>query len=152
PDPVFIKMNQTGGTTYPRVDPTGAWGAEEALDVEWVHALAPQATIFLIEASDAQLGNLVIAVGQARNIPQVSVVSMSLTLSEDPSDLGSHPLFTTPAGHQGISFIAGAGDTGAGNQSQGPQIPGSPATDPNVLAVGGTSLFLDSQGNYQKES
>src|SRR5262249_54217127 len=36
PDPVFTKVNQTGGTSYPSGN-TG-WGTEIALDVEWAHA------------------------------------------------------------------------------------------------------------------
>src|SRR5262249_38291167 len=43
-------------------------------------------------------------------------------------------VFTTPAGHQGVTFIASSGDYGA---------PVSyPAISPNVLAVGGTTLNL----------
>ena len=34
----------------------------------------------------------------------------------------------TPSGHQGITFVAAAGDTG---------VPEFPSTSPNVLAVGG---------------
>src|SRR5262249_38445956 len=43
PDPVFTKVDQNGGTSYPGTDPQNGWEGEEALDVEWVHAIAPGA-------------------------------------------------------------------------------------------------------------
>ncbi len=46
-------LNQDGqASSLPAVDPTGGWEAEEALDVEWVHAVAPGAQIVLVEASN----------------------------------------------------------------------------------------------------
>ena len=59
--------------------------------------------------------------------------------------------FTTPDGHiggsglpGGVTFMACTGDKGA---------PGwYPAYSPNVLAVGGTTLYLDELGNYQSEA
>ena len=52
--------------------------------------------------------------------------------------------FTTPAGHQGVTFVASTGDQGS---------PGEyPAYSPNVLAVGGTSLYLNAGGSYESES
>src|SRR6185437_1845139 len=35
----------------PTVDSTGGWELEEALDIEWAHAMNPQARIILVEAS-----------------------------------------------------------------------------------------------------
>ncbi len=50
--PSFSVVNQTGQTTaLPAADPTGGWEMEEALDVEWAHAIAPAAKIVLVEAS-----------------------------------------------------------------------------------------------------
>ncbi len=40
----------TGSVTQPPVDPTGGWEVEEALDLEWSHAMAPQAKLYLVEA------------------------------------------------------------------------------------------------------
>ena len=58
----------------------------------------------------------------------------------------SDATFTTPAGHQGITFVAGSGDYGS---------PASyPASSPEVLAVGGTYFptALDQEGDYTIES
>lgn len=140
--PSFKKVNQTGGTSYPSVD-TG-WAMETALDVEWAHAIAPQANILLVEAQSSSVSDLLSAIDYARKQPGVSVVSMSWGGGEfsQETTLDSH--FTTPAGHQGVSFVAASGDDGAGASW--------PAVSPNVLSVGGTSLSLsNTQGSYGSE-
>ena len=50
---------------------------EEALDVEWVHAMAPGAQIVLVEANSQSLADLMAGVATAASMPGVSVVSMS---------------------------------------------------------------------------
>ena len=54
------------------------------------------------------------------------------------------PTFTTPAGHAGVTFVAATGDNGSPG--------GFPAYSPNVLAVGGTTLTLDSSNNISSET
>ena len=151
--PSFSVINQSGGSALPSTD--SGWAGEIALDVEWAHAIAPMANIVLVEASSASVQDLMAAVDTARNIPSVSTVSMSWGGSEFQSFSGAEfssqtqldPYFTTPAGHQGITFIAAAGDTGV---YQGAQWP---ATSPNVLSIGGTSLYTsDSSGTYAGEN
>ena len=57
--PTFTKLDENGGTNYPSTQPGGSnWEQEEALDVEWAHAIAPQANIVLIEASSASYSGL----------------------------------------------------------------------------------------------
>jgi hypothetical protein len=145
PDPPsFVKVNQAGGTAYPGTDPAGSWEAEEALDVEWAHALAPKANILLVEATDASDTNLYAAVDYAARQPGVVVVSMSWGGSEASTETSLDSHFTTPAGHAGVAFVAASGDSGA------PPI--YPAVSPNVLAVGGTYLSIDGSGNYLGET
>jgi autotransporter-associated beta strand protein len=152
PDPPsFVRVAQDGSTNYPMTDPNGpghppiTWEVETALDVEWAHALAPMASLLLVEANGTQASDLLTAaVGYARSQPGVSVVTMSFGQSETPSELTYDSLFTTPSGHQGVTFVAGTGDSGQ---------PGAyPAYSPNVVAVGGTALSVDATGNYQSES
>jgi hypothetical protein len=144
-------VNQTGGTRLPSTD--AGWAGEIALDVEWAHAIAPAASLLLVEANSAQTADLMAAVDYARHAPGVSAVSMSwggseffsFSGDESQSQLGYDPAFTTPAGHPGVTFVASAGDSG---QSGGVQWP---ASSPDVVAVGGTSLFTDPAGNYLSE-
>jgi subtilase family serine protease len=145
PDPPsFQKVDQTGGTNYPGTDPTGNFETEIALDVEWAHVIAPNANIVLVEANDSTGDNLFQAASFAASIPQVSVVSMSFGSGEFTDETQLDSIFTTPAGHQGVTFLASTGDSGAPG--------GYPAYSPNVVAVGGTSLTADAAGNYISES
>jgi hypothetical protein len=148
-------LNQDGEMgNLPITDPSGAgavnWESEEALDVEWTHAMAPGARIILVEASSQSLPDLMAAVATAAAQPGVSVVSMSWGFPESYADLASAEAqydryFTTPAGHQGVTFVASTGDYGSA-------VPEYPAFSPNVVAIGGTSLALNSDGSYNSET
>ena len=141
PDPVFTKVNQTGGASAPPAN-TG-WASEIALDVEWAHAIAPGASILLVEAKSNSMTDLMTAVSYARSQTGVVAVSMSWGGGEFSSESTYDSYFTTPTGHAGVAFFASSGDAGA---------PVSyPAVSPNVVSVGGTSLRLNS-GNYFSES
>src|SRR5208283_2422203 len=105
---------------------TSNWEGEEALDLEWAHAIAPNANIILVEAKSDSNPDLLAAINTAREEPGVSVVSLSFGWSETSSDPSSNSEFTTPSGSKGVAFVASAGDNGA---------PGDyPAFSPNVLA------------------
>jgi subtilase family serine protease len=151
PDPPsFIKVNEYGSTTnLPGVDPAGAgnpqgnWEVEEALDVEWAHAMAPGANIVLVECNSSGSTDMFQGIVAAAGLSGVSVVSMSWGSSEFNGETSYDADFTTPKGHQGVTFVASTGDQGS---------PGEfPAYSPNVLAVGGTSLYLSANGSYGSE-
>ena len=61
---------------------------EEALDVEWVHAMAPGAKIVLVEANSQSLADLMASAATAAAQPGVSVVSMSWGFPEGQSVVG----------------------------------------------------------------
>jgi sugar lactone lactonase YvrE len=144
PDPVFTKVNQTGGTTYPVAD--AGWITEIALDVEWSHAVAPGANILLVEANSNSDGDLYAAVDYARHAPGVVAVSMSWGGGETSNEASTYDsYFATPSGHAGVTFLASSGDGGA--------PPCYPSISPNVVSVGGTTLAnLNSAGNYSSAS
>ena len=148
PDPPnFLKLNQRGGTRYPSAN--AGWATEEALDVEWAHVLAPGANIVLFEANSNYDTDLFATVAEASvwaggaGVPPVSVVTHELgstakRIQSEETTYDSY--FTTPSGHIGITFLASTGDSGA---------PGEyPAFSPNVVAVGGTSLYLNTDNSY----
>lgn len=141
PDPTFTKVNQSGGTALPTAN--SPWSTEIALDVEWAHAMAPAAHILLVEANSANETDLFSAVQYAAAQPGVAVVSMSWGGGEFSAEANYDNVFTTPSGHQGVAFVASSGDSGAAVSY--------PAASPNVLAVGGTSLYLNGS-NYSSET
>jgi nitrate reductase NapAB chaperone NapD len=140
PDPTLTVLNQAGAQT------DAGWALEESLDVEWAHAMAPGAQIVVVEAQSQNLQDLMTAVDTARNLPGVVAVSMSWGFAETRGETADDVHFTTPAGHTGITFVAASGDNGSWSGAEWP------AASPNVLAVGGTTLALDSAGNYQLET
>ncbi len=126
---------------------------ETALDVEWAHAVAPGANILLVQAKSMNSLDLMNAVNLARQQPGVSVVSMSWGFPESSAYNTFNSIFTTPAGHTGVTFVASSGDSGYFNSHQGNQIGVQwPADDPNVLSVGGTTLSTTANGTYLGES
>jgi hypothetical protein len=139
--PSFKVINQSGGTRLPRNN--AGWALEASLDVEWVHATAPKANLLLVEANTNSYADLFAAVTTAASHSGVSVVSMSFGGGEFSGETSYDSVFMTPSGHQGVSFVASAGDSGAPAQY--------PSASPNVLSVGGTSLSIDSAGNYISE-
>jgi subtilase family serine protease len=133
-------IGQSGGAAPTATDPTGGWELEEALDVEWAHAVAPGANIVLVEANSPALANLMTAVQTAANLSDVSAVSMSWGANEFSGETSYDSYFSKA----GVAFIGAVGDSGA------PPI--YPAASPNVLAVGGTTLNLNSQNNWSSET
>ena len=114
--------------------------------MEWAHAIAPAANIVLVEAASSNLNSLFSAVSYASKLPGVGVVSMSWGTQEFWGEQQYDSIFTTPAGHTGVTYVASSGDSGAW---YGPMYP---SVSPNVLAVGGTSLTLNSNGSYGSET
>jgi hypothetical protein len=143
PDPPsFLKVDQNGGTNYPATN--AGWSVEESLDVEWAHSIAPMANIMLVEASGAN-ANLFTAVQHAStnfggNFPNVSVISLSWGGGESAGETGTDAIFKA----NNVTFLAATGDSG------GPG--GYPAYSPNVIAVGGTNLNLNSSSQWVSET
>jgi subtilase family serine protease len=122
-----------------RIRNNSSWGVEESLDVEWAHAIAPQANIVLVEATTNANSNLYAAVDWATN-NGAHIVSMSWGGGDasGESSLDSH------FNHTGVSYVASSGDSGG--------VVEYPSASPYVLSVGGTSLTIDTNGNYVSES
>ncbi len=116
------------------------WSQEEALDVEWSHAMAPNAKIVLLEAASNSYNDLFTADDKAATIVGAQQCSNSWGGGEDPSE-GS---WDTHYNHPGVVYLASGGDSG-GQQ-------GYPAASPYVIAVGGTSLHLDGSNHRTSET
>jgi subtilase family serine protease len=127
------------------------WGAESALDVQWIHAIAPRASILLVQAVNNYSGNFANAIQYAIS-QKADIVSMSWGfLESDPdfnativSDYDSY--FTSSGGR--VSFLAASGDIGYGKN----KICWYPSSSPYVLSIAGTSLYLNSSGGYGSET
>ena len=127
------------------------WALEISLDIEWAHAIAPKATIVLVEVQPtgttpdgnlaATLDNLLGGVDVAlKSSFKPTVVSMSWGGPEFSGETKEDVHFSSASG---VTFFASAGDSGHGVLY--------PAASPYVMSVGGTKLNVDAVGNYQNE-
>lgn len=137
-DPSKFNVVYAQGSQPPE-DPTGGWEFEESIDIEYAHAMAPNATIYLVEANSNYNSDLFPAIEVASNLVACGMtttcpagskgrgeVSMSFEGGEFPQEASLDGYFTTP----GVVYLAASGDA--------PGV-GYPCASPNVVCVGGTS-------------
>jgi subtilase family serine protease len=164
PDPQLKVIAPFGVPPFDPKDPkqTGFAG-ETALDVEWAHVMAPDATIVVVQAQDTSFTEITKALQFAVQQNIGDVISMSLGAGEQCIESASieqmHAIFQQ-ARTQKQTVLASAGDSGAaegdcdvnGNLITLTQGVSHPASDPLVTSVGGTTLLADKTGTYQSES
>jgi subtilase family serine protease len=129
----FTVYNQNGQTSpLPATPPTSDdWTLEESLDVDMVSAICPLCKIDLVEATNDSGNGLYVAENTAATTLGAKYISNSWGGSETSTDLTYDSEYF---GHSGVVYTASSGDNsyGAGVIY--------PATSPNVVGVGGTSL------------
>jgi kumamolisin len=119
------------------------WIVEEALDIEWAHAMAPQAKLYLVESFEVNTDPTWAAVKLAAKLVAAAgggVVSMSWGDPEVKQEKNWDKYFTTP----GVVYFAASGDSGLG-------VSIYPGASPNVVSVGGTYFNRDQHGNFVNE-
>jgi subtilase family serine protease len=122
----FRKVNQSGGTSYPRGN-TG-WGEEISLDLDMASAICPSCHILLVEANSNSFANLAAAEDEAAKLG-ATVISNSYGGSEYSGEVNDQAHFN----HPGIAITVSSGDGGYGVEF--------PAASQYVTAVGGTTLI-----------
>lgn len=149
---VDLTISGTSGTNSP-------WAEETALDVEWAHAMAPGAKIILQLSPDAYSWNLFGAVNSLvslANPPNIISISWGgsgllqggVYILDTFDPLLYSGIFSTAAS-KGIKVYASTGDTGAYNGSPFLNV-NYPASDPNVIAVGGTVPYYNTVGGTRE--
>ncbi|MFZ0199063.1 MAG: S53 family peptidase [Candidatus Sulfotelmatobacter sp.] len=140
PAPNFAVKYATG--TKPANGCSSGWNGEESLDIEWAHAMAPNAQIVLMEAASNSNSALYAAVTAANSYIAAhggkGEVSMSWGGSETSGETGSDHYFT----QSDVVYFASAGDS-----------PGViyPSSSVNVVSAGGTQVNR-SGGNYTNQT
>ena len=136
-----------GGTPQNAVEPT--------LDVEWTTATANSfgaaastAAVYAYEATSGTFDNIVLILQAVLNDNngegRARVLNMSWGGAEfsafGSGNMSTLDLIFDQLVGQGWSLVAAAGDNGAATGCMNDTVVGFPASDPNVTAVGGTSL------------
>jgi len=125
------------------------WDLEEALDVQYAHAMAPNAQIIVVSFTNDPLGDGAEQGGAAYIAANYSAGEMSNSFTYDGGEEWCAPPdncelqydsdFTQP----GIVYFASAGDSGLGTAY--------PSISPNVVSAGGSQINR-TNGNYESES
>jgi subtilase family serine protease len=134
-------------------DPLG-WQAEVTLDVEAAHAMAPGAKIVLVAAPN-NYASLDEAVNWVALHHIANIVTNSWGLSTDlmaPGQGSRDNRIFMVAAAEGIGLNFSSGDDGDETVNTGVKSVDFPASSPWVNAVGGTSLFLNSDDSYKAET
>jgi subtilase family serine protease len=189
PNPPSFKVITPAGpvTTNPSncassYSPTGpdlcsdyyGWTDETSLDVEWSHAMAPEANILLVETPMTEtegiygFPQIVEAENYVINHHLGDVISQSFgageqTFTSTRQIYSLRSAYINAAKH-GVTVLAATGDQGSSDYYCDPSGTGCanpnnavccsststvdwPSSDPLVTGVGGTQLHLDAEGN-----
>ena len=158
------------------IDATGGWEVEESLDIEWAHAMAPKANIYLVEACSNYDSDLQQAVLLANNIVQCpATAGVAPNFGVNPSTGALIPCPAGSAGKGEVSMSWGGGEFVGENGSTAcaflddscfktPNVvyfasagdsPGQswPSTSPNVVSAGGTTIERNAATfNFEREA
>ncbi|HVB26145.1 MAG TPA: S53 family peptidase [Ktedonobacteraceae bacterium] len=155
----YAKMYNLGNLNLSNVQVDGFSGSagqnavEVELDIELMAAMAPHANQLVYEGPNTPQGmndtyNKIVTDNRAQ------VVSISWGLCETstpPGELQTLDTIFKQGAAQGMSFFAAAGDSGAYDCADTNLAVGSPASDPYVTSVGGTTLQVNN-GSYGSET
>ena len=129
------------------------WAIETSTDVEWAHAMAPDASIRLFIAPNDGLTTLMNVTSMVITQGLANIISLSWGIPESTisgAEIGTYSEMIQEAQFRGISVVAASGDQGALDGASVPTV-NFPASDPYVLSVGGTSLsFLNNNAIVQE--
>ncbi|MGH8963205.1 MAG: S53 family peptidase [Jatrophihabitantaceae bacterium] len=133
--------------------PSG-WQAEESIDVQSAHSIAPGANILYVGGFNCG-GGLDIALSKIVDRGLADIVSNSYGDQGEgvPDDVvrGEQNIHIQAAG-EGIGLYFSSGDSGDESVNLGYTSPDFPASSPFVTAVGGTSEAIAANGRYQFET
>ncbi|MGK5738753.1 kelch repeat-containing protein [Micromonospora sp. URMC 103] len=137
-DGCFRKVDQRGGTDYPAED--ADWSIEAALDLDAVSSACPKCHLLLVQADDNSPASLGAAVDTAARLGALVISNSYGIAGETPFQ----DLYNPHYDHPGVAVVVASGDIG--------NLQSFPATNPNVVAVGGTRLTRDSSARGWSET
>ncbi|MFE6995005.1 hypothetical protein ACFVAE_03540 [Microbacterium sp. NPDC057659] len=115
------------------------WNQEAALDIQSIHAVAPKAKIVLVEATDATAAPMYRAVDKAASLKPTAISN-----SWGTNEFSEEAFYNKHCALTASVCLQSTGDFGW------PSSYGS--TNPNIIAVGGTNMKLDAEGNTLSET
>ncbi|MEU5207802.1 S53 family peptidase [Streptomyces sp. NPDC020742] len=158
-DPRYRKgqLSQVLPKDYNHIEECGAagWYGEETLDVEAVHAVAPDANVVYVGGASCMDDDLLDSLGKVVDGHLADIVSNSwgdVEANETPEVAAAYDQIFQQGAVQGIGFYFSSGDDGDEAAKTGTKQVGTPANSAWVTAVGGTSLAVGKHDAYQWET
>jgi subtilase family serine protease len=140
------------------------WYAEQNLDIEAVHGMAPKANVLYHGAASCFDDDLLAQLAQVVQDNKASIVTNSwgeptfvviggtLYITIDQNIINAYETVFKHGAVQGIGFYFSSGDNGDELAAWGYIHPDWPTGDPWVTSVGGTSLAIDRNGRRTFET
>ncbi|MFG2222208.1 protease pro-enzyme activation domain-containing protein [Streptomyces sp. NPDC048644] len=151
------QLSQVLPADYSRIEECGAagWYGEETLDVEALHAVAPDADVVYVGAASCNDDDLLDSLGKIVDGHLADIVSNSwgdIEANETPDVAAAYDQVFQQGAVQGIGFYFSSGDNGDEVANTGTKQVDTPANSAWVTAVGGTSLAVGKNRTYQWET
>ena len=145
----YSEVVAPGTLRYPRDDDeTQSWYIEQALDVEWAHAVAPDARLVYVGAANDAAG-LDHALNTTIDNHLANIISNSWGLPEayaSKSEITTENDMFKQAAAEGIGVYVASGDYGDLKDAIGRKSVGFPDSSPWVTSVGGTAIGIGDRG------
>ncbi len=135
-------------------DPQG-WYGEQTLDVEAVHTMAPKANVLYVGGQDCYDEALLASLNTIVDGGLAQIVTNSYGDAGEDVDAGIIQAYNDTfrqAAIEGIGMYFSSGDDGDEVADVGERVVDFPADNPLVTAVGGTSLGVGRNDDYQFET
>jgi len=149
----FKVVNQSGAASPLPANDAG-WGVEITLDVQSVRAMCHACKIILVEGNSSSFADLATATNRAVTMG-AKIVSNSYGGAESGAPID--PTILAAYNHPGVAILASTGDDGMfgwdhmNTGSAGDNAPSLPASLNTVVAVGGTTLYLNPDATRASE-
>ncbi|MFF7973909.1 protease pro-enzyme activation domain-containing protein [Streptomyces sp. NPDC007905] len=151
------QLHQVLPKNYTKTEECGAagWYGEETLDVEAVHAVAPDADVTYVGAASCYDDDLLDSLSKIVDNHLADIVSNSwgdIEANQTPDLAAAYDQVFQLGAVQGIGFYFSSGDNGDEVANTGTKQVDTPANSAWVTAVGGTSLAVGKGDTYQWET
>ncbi|MFY9644687.1 MAG: hypothetical protein WAK29_05880 [Terriglobales bacterium] len=123
--------------------PNADWAVEESLDIEYAFGMAPNAQIYLVEATSNSFADLLAAEDEASKLV-AAAGGGEISNSWCGSDFSGETAYDKHFQKSGIVYFASAGDTGGAVCY--------PSASPYVVSAGGTTILRNANGAFTKET
>jgi subtilase family serine protease len=146
-----------GPDGYNSTDACGAsgWYGEESLDVESVHAVAPDADIVYVGAASCNDNDLIDSLSTVVDGRLATIVTNSwgdVEANETPDVAAAYDQVFQTGAVEGIGFYFSSGDDGDDVIDEGVTDVNTPGNSDWVTSVGGTSLAVGNNNKYLWET